>query len=145
MTDTPEAPQADESPADVERGLASERNRRLEQINDLRKSGVNPYPYRFDRSHTLAEIRAAHGSLEAGSETDVTVAVAGRVLLKRDQGKLIFATLRDRDGEIQLFVSKAVVGDELFDHINSLDLGDWVEAFKLIEQRTVVGKAVLVP
>jgi len=126
VTDTPDSPQAPESPADAERGLASERNRRLEQINELRNSGINPYPYRFDRSHTLAEIRAAHGALEAGSETDVSVAVAGRVLLKRDQGKLIFATLRDRDGEIQLFVSKSVVGDELFDHINSLDLGDWV-------------------
>ena len=126
MTDTPDSPQSSETAADTEHGLAAERNRRLDQINSLRDAGVNPYPYRFDRSHTLAEIRAAHGSLEPGSETEVAVAVAGRVLLKRDQGKLIFATLRDRDGEIQLFVSKSVVGDAMFDHINSLDLGDWV-------------------
>jgi lysyl-tRNA synthetase, class II len=40
----------------------------------------------------------------------------------------VFATLRDRDGEIQLFVSKAVVGDEAFADVKELDLGDWVGA-----------------
>ena len=44
----------------------------------------------------------------------------------REQGKLIFATLRDRTGEIQLFVSKAVVGDDAFAASRELDLGDWV-------------------
>ena len=119
MTDSPEN-------IESERGLVAERNRRLEQIDGMRRDGTNPYPYRFDRTHTLADIRSAHGGLEPGSETTVEVAVAGRVLLKRDQGKLIFATLRDRDDEIQLFVSKAVVGDDLFARIGELDLGDWV-------------------
>ena len=119
MTDSPEN-------IESERGLVAERNRRLEQIDGMRRDGTNPYPYRFDRTHTLADIRSAHGGLEPGSETTVEVAVAGRVLLKRDQGKLIFATLRDRDDEIQLFVSKAVVGDNLFARIGELDLGDWV-------------------
>jgi lysyl-tRNA synthetase class 2 len=108
--------------------LAAYRERRLEEIDRLRAQGVNPYPYRFDRSHTLGEIRAKHGSLEAGSETTDEVAVCGRVMLKRDQGKLIFITIRDRSDEIQLFVSKAVVGDAAFDAINSLDMGDWVGA-----------------
>jgi lysyl-tRNA synthetase class 2 len=53
-------------------------------------------------------------------------------MLKRDQGKLIFITLRDRTGEIQLFVSKAVVGDDGFDEINELDLGDWIGASGLV-------------
>ena len=92
----------------------------------MRAAGTNPYPYRFDRSHTLGEIRAAHGDLEPGTETEVAVAVAGRVMLKRDQGKLIFVTLQDRSGSVQLFVSKSVVGDAAFDEINALDLGDWV-------------------
>lgn len=107
-------------------GLEQEKTRRLAAIESLRQSGTNPYPYRFDRSHTLGEIREAHGALDAGSETDASVDVAGRIMLKRDQGKLIFATLQDRSGDIQLFVSKAVVGDDAFASIAELDLGDWV-------------------
>ncbi len=107
-------------------GLEQEKARRLAAIDSLRQSGTNPYPYRFDRSHSLGEIRSEHGALEAGSETDVSVDVAGRIMLKRDQGKLIFATLQDRSGDIQLFVSKAVVGDDAFAAIAELDLGDWV-------------------
>ncbi|MFM7308061.1 MAG: amino acid--tRNA ligase-related protein, partial [Actinomycetota bacterium] len=106
--------------------LAAFRERRLEEIAALKSRGINPYPYRFDRSHTLSEIRAAHGSLAAGTETTELVAVCGRIMLKRDQGKLIFITVRDRNDEIQLFVSKSVVGDEAFDLINSFDMGDWV-------------------
>ncbi len=109
-------------------GLELEKSRRLAAIEALRGSGTNPYPYRFDRTHTLGDIRASHGALEAGSETADRVTVAGRIMLKRDQGKLIFATLQDRTGEIQLFVSKSVVGDEVFAFINDLDLGDWVGA-----------------
>lgn len=107
-------------------GLEQEKARRLAAIDSMRSAGVNPYPYRFDRSHTLGEIRQSHGHLEAGSETDVVVDIAGRIMLKRDQGKLIFATLQDRSGDIQLFVSKAVVGDDAFAAIAELDLGDWV-------------------
>ncbi len=107
-------------------GLELEKSRRLAAIDLLRSKGVNPYPYRFDRSHTLAEVRESHGSLDAGTETEDSVTVAGRIMLKRDQGKLIFATLQDRTGDIQLFVSKAIVGDDLFSSINDLDLGDWV-------------------
>jgi lysyl-tRNA synthetase class 2 len=106
--------------------LAAEKARRLAQLEELRSAGTDPYPYRFDRSHTLAEVRAEHGTLEAGTETDAEVAVAGRVMLKRVQGKLVFLTLRDRSDELQLFVSKAVTGDETFAFVESLDLGDWV-------------------
>ncbi|MEY4996242.1 MAG: lysyl-tRNA synthetase [Actinomycetota bacterium] len=107
-------------------GLEQEKARRLAAIDSLRQSGTNPYPYRFDRSHSLGDIRSEHGALEAGSETDISVDVAGRIMLKRDQGKLIFATLQDRSGDVQLFVSKAVVGDDAFAAIAELDLGDWV-------------------
>ena len=98
-------------------GLEQEKARRLGSLEALRAEGTNPYPYRFDRSHTLGEIRNEFGALEAGSETETHVTVAGRILLKRDQGKLIFATLQDRETSIQLFVSKAIVGDLSLIHI----------------------------
>ncbi|MEZ5218563.1 MAG: lysine--tRNA ligase [Ilumatobacteraceae bacterium] len=107
-------------------GLAAERSKRFAKIDDVRASGGQPYPYRFDRTHTLAELRVLHGDLEPGTETEHRAAVAGRIMLKRQQGKLIFATMRDRSGEIQLFVSKGVVGETAFDTFGHLDLGDWV-------------------
>jgi len=63
-------------------GLAAERARRQAQVDDRRAAGRQPYPYRFDRTHTAADVRAQWGDLPAGTETDAKVAVAGRVLLK---------------------------------------------------------------
>jgi len=107
-------------------GLAAERVRRLAQVDALRAGGAEPYPYRFDRTHSVAEVRATWGELEAGAETDDEVRVAGRIVLVRDTGKLVFATILDRGAELQLFVSKAVVGDEAFPAVKALDRGDWV-------------------
>jgi lysyl-tRNA synthetase class 2 len=117
---------ADRSEAPAGSGLAAERARRAGLVDALRAEGTEPYPYRFDRTHTLAEVRAEWGQLEAGIETDDGVAVAGRIMLKRDSGKLVFATIRDRSGDIQLFISRAVVGDDAFAAVKRLDLGDWV-------------------
>src|SRR5436190_6784721 len=115
-------------PDDEVRGLAAERERRLEKIDALREAGIEPYPYRFDRSTTLAELRRRHGDLPAGTETDERVRVAGRLVLIRRQGRLTFATLRDRDDQVQLFVSQKVIGDDQLAAFNDLDLGDWVGA-----------------
>ena len=51
-------------------GLTAERARRLDLLTAMRESGANPYPYRFDRTHDLAEVRATWADLEAGVETD---------------------------------------------------------------------------
>ena len=64
-------------------GLAAEKAKRLAKVDAVRAAGGSPYPYRFDRTHTLADLRAAFGELDAGTETDVPVAVAGRVMLLR--------------------------------------------------------------
>ena len=109
-------------------GLAAERVRRLARVDELRKRGDEPYPYRFDRSHTLAEVRREWGALEPGAETGDEVTVAGRLMLLRDTGKLVFATIRDRGAQVQLFASKGVMGDAAFDDVKELDLGDWVGA-----------------
>lgn len=107
-------------------GLDAERRRRTRRVEELRAEGVEPYPYRFDRTHTLQAIREGWGELEPGTETDDQVAVVGRVMLRRDSGKLVFATIRDRSGNVQLFISKAVIGDAGFAAVKELDLGDWV-------------------
>ena len=93
---------------DVEAGdgaaeRASIRAQRIEKVAGLRAAGVELYPYRFDRDRTIGELRAEFGELGAGAETDVAVRVAGRLMLKREQGRLTFGQLRDGSGEVQLF------------------------------------------
>jgi lysyl-tRNA synthetase class 2 len=119
MTEADDTAPADDSPTDV-------RALRLEKLARLRAAGINPYPHRFERDHTVREIRDQFGELEPGEETTTRVRVAGRVMLKREQGRLTFANLRDATGDIQLFVAKAVLGDEAFAVFNDLDRGDWV-------------------
>jgi lysyl-tRNA synthetase class 2 len=124
MPDAPDDP-PDEG-ASPALDVPAERARRLADLDTLRERGVDPYPVRFDRDRTLAELRAEFGDLEPGTETDVPVRVAGRILLLRRQGKLTFATVRDQSDSIQLFVSRRELGDEGHDAFDALDLGDWV-------------------
>jgi lysyl-tRNA synthetase class 2 len=107
---------------------ADERARRLAKLDALRARGVDPYPVRFDRTHTSAEVLEHWGHIEAGAEIGDIVRVAGRIVLLRRQGRLTFATLRDGAGTIQLFVSRSEIGDEQHAAFDDLDLGDWVGA-----------------
>ena len=104
-----------------------ERRRRLEKIEALRAAGRDPYPVRFDRSLTIAELRDRYdGRIDAGEETSDVERIAGRILLLRRQGKLTFATVRDGGGTVQLFVSDDGLGADRHAEFDDLDLGDWV-------------------
>ncbi|MGH3522982.1 MAG: lysine--tRNA ligase, partial [Mycobacterium sp.] len=77
----------------------------------LLAEGRDPYPVVVDRTHTLAQIRAAHPDLPTDSATGDIVGVAGRVIFVRNSGKLCFATLQDGDGtQLQVMISLAGVG-----------------------------------
>lgn len=94
----------------------------------LLAEGREPYPVNVERSHTLAEIRAAHPDLPADAATGQIVGVSGRVVFARNSGKLCFATLQEGDGtQLQVMISLAGVGQELLDLWKSdVDLGDIV-------------------
>jgi lysyl-tRNA synthetase class 2 len=113
---------------DGEQGARDERANRLSKLERLRAEGHDPYPYRFDRDRTLAELRDEFDGIEDGAETSVEVHIAGRLLLKREQGKLTFAVVRDRDAEVQLFVDQRTLGPDGLARFNELDRGDWVGA-----------------
>ncbi|MGZ6931648.1 MAG: lysine--tRNA ligase [Acidimicrobiia bacterium] len=123
--DDPEAAGAPTA-AEEEAQLRDQRAQRLAKVEALRTDGVDPYPVRFDADATAGELRAEFPDLAPGTTTDRTVALAGRIVLLRRQGKLSFATVQDRDATIQLFVSRAVVGEEAHDAFDRLDRGDWV-------------------
>jgi lysyl-tRNA synthetase class 2 len=83
-------------------------------------------PYRFDRTHEAADLHARYGQLGPGEETGDEVAVAGRLMLVRPQGRLAFATLQDSSGRIQLFARQATTDE--FEAFSRLSIGDWVGA-----------------
>ncbi len=101
---------------------------RLAKVDEMRARGADPYPVRFDRTHTLREVREHwDDKIDPGASTDDVVRVAGRVLLKRTQGRLVFANVRDGSGQLQLFVSQGVLGADAFARFgDELDRGDWV-------------------
>ena len=81
-------------------------------------------PYRYEPDSSAAALQDEFGALEPGTETGRVVTVAGRLMLRRVQGKLAFGTLQDGSGRIQLFAPSASTPD--FDGFGSLSLGDWV-------------------
>jgi lysyl-tRNA synthetase class 2 len=81
-------------------------------------------PYRFEPTATAAALATEHADLPPGSETGRTVTVAGRLMLRRTQGKLAFGTLQDPTGRIQLFAPAATT--PAFDDFGALSLGDWI-------------------
>ncbi len=83
-------------------------------------------PYRFDPTHKAAALAATYVGLDAGAETGDQVTVAGRLMLRRGQGKLAFGQLQDDTGRIQLFAPADVTPN--FEAFTSLTLGDWIGA-----------------
>jgi len=104
-------------------GADAERRAKLER---LRAEGIDPFPHDFDGVTPIAAVHGAQGALEAGAETEVGYRVAGRVAARRGHGRAAFLDLIDRSGRIQLHARLDVLGEEAFERVTSLDLGDLV-------------------
>jgi lysyl-tRNA synthetase class 2 len=96
-----------------------ERLNKLKKLNELR---INPYPYRFDRTHTFAEIRAKFEELASAQSA---VRTAGRIITIRGHGKTIFATLNDEQEKIQIYLRQQDLG-ETFTLFDNFDIGDFI-------------------
>jgi lysyl-tRNA synthetase class 2 len=114
--------------ASVEDDLPEQLRIRREKRAGLIERGVEPYPVSVSRTASLAEIRAKYATLETDSTTGDIQSLTGRIIFKRDTGKLCFATLREGDGtELQAMLSLDKVGQETLDSWKSdIDLGDIV-------------------
>lgn len=119
MSDQPLSPvSAEDDPLVVRRA----------KLDALRQSGTPAYATGLAPDVRVSDLIDRYADLEPGTETEDVVTVAGRLIAKRDQGKLAFLVLRDSTGEIQLFVRLNVLGEEGFSAAKDLDLGDWVWA-----------------
>ncbi len=99
---------------------------RLKKVEELKELGVDPFGGRFDRTHLSKQIHDEYSKYTKEELEDInkTVTVAGRIVLKRVQGKAGFITLQDRDGRIQIYVRFNDVGEFSFDLFKHCDLGD---------------------
>ncbi|MEX2618874.1 MAG: lysine--tRNA ligase [Egibacteraceae bacterium] len=106
--------------------LIADRHATLER---LRAQGVDPYPVGVVVTDSLAGVRDRFdGRLEPAQETGETVAVAGRLVLRRGHGKLAFLVLREGDAELQVMAELSTLGTDGMAFVDQLDVGDWLAA-----------------
>jgi lysyl-tRNA synthetase class 2 len=101
---------------------------RREKLERIREAGVEPFPHEFSGREEIGEVRAAHQGLQAGAETDSRHRVAGRIVARRGHGKACFLDVRDGSGQIQLHARSDVLGEEAYELLVELDLGDIIGA-----------------
>jgi lysyl-tRNA synthetase class 2 len=99
---------------------------RAEKLARIASLGIDPWGQRFDGHQAIAAVRALECPEPGSEQPGPTVRVAGRVMLRRGQGKVVFLDLRDWTEHIQIFVGKKQVGDLGWSLIDELDLGDLI-------------------
>ena len=114
--------------------LAGEFEDRKRKLLTLRENDVQPYPERFERTHSVAEVRRAGEKNEPrelemilkSPKTDAKI--CGRLILMRPHGKLTFAQLRDFSGQMQICFMKDFTGEEKYKFLKNMDIGDFIGA-----------------
>ena len=99
---------------------------RRAKLERLREQGIDPFPHQFDDVTPIADVHAAHDELADGEETDAAYRVAGRLTARRGHGGAAFLDLMDRSGKLQIHAKRDVMGEESFETLTSLDLGDLI-------------------
>ncbi len=110
-----------------------ERDRAAEPVDDrraklerLREQGIDPFPHAFGGVTPIADVHAEHDDLADGEETESAYRIAGRMTGRRGHGGAAFIDVVDRSGKLQVHAKRDVLGEEVFDTLTSLDLGDLI-------------------
>ena len=124
-----------EPPQDELTGGAALEAARRDKLQKIRELGIDPWGQRFDGHRPIGEIRAREGEIvvapaatpgKAPEQHGPEVRAAGRIVLQRRAGKLIFIDIRDWTGKIQLLIGQRQVGEQNWALAQCLDLGDLV-------------------
>lgn len=110
--------------ADQASTLNDERATRLAKRAALFEAGQNPYPEHSELEDYVADIETKYADLADGEDTEDVVKIAGRVVAKRGQGKIMFIVVRDATAEIQLFCRINDMNEAAWNTLKALDLGD---------------------
>lgn len=102
------------------------RKERLEKVRVLREKGIDPYPAKSFRTHSIQVFLSQHEShITSGGQ----ITLAGRVMSLREHGGSIFADLYDGSGKAQLYLQKDTIGDDVYDFFTkAVDRSDLIEA-----------------
>lgn len=123
----------------MSRRLTDQEIRRREELEELRKRGIEPYPYEFARTHTIAQILEQY--TDESAEQWRNIAIAGRMMAIRRMGKATFCHIQDESGKIQLYFRKDEL-DENYEILKLLDIGDIIGAHGFVF-RTRTGEITL--
>ena len=99
---------------------------RHEKLDDLREKGISPYINRCKidtKIQTLVQ-NFSEGTKEELDEKDHTCIVAGRIMTRRKHGKTTFINIQDSSAQIQVFINKNSLGEEAYELLGKLDIGD---------------------
>lgn len=100
---------------------------RREKLETIRESGLDPFGKRFERTANSATLNDTYADKSKEDLHDLAerATIAGRIMTKRGKGKVSFAHIQDREGQVQIYVRKDNVGDEAYDIFKHADLGDF--------------------
>jgi len=99
---------------------------RLKKLQDLKKRGTDPYPARFSRSHSVADVIARFSHLREGQRSDEKVTIAGRLVAMRRMGKAAFVDLLDEGDKIQVYASTEQLEEPNYSELVTNDVGDFL-------------------
>lgn len=108
------------------------REERLRKLVEWRQRGIDPYPTRFSRTHLAEELHKSFRDLPAGGESTTHARVAGRVTARRVMGGASFLDLRDGSGRIQLHATANILGDDRYELLTQIDIGDFLGVSGLV-------------
>jgi lysyl-tRNA synthetase class 2 len=100
---------------------------RLRKLEELKRLKIEPYAYSFDKTHNAMDLQEKYKKLKAGSRTKMKVKIAGRVMVVRDIGKLIFSDLQDESGKIQIQLQEKETPQKQIDFFKRfIERGDFI-------------------
>ncbi|MEO6436647.1 MAG: OB-fold nucleic acid binding domain-containing protein, partial [Tepidisphaeraceae bacterium] len=114
-----------EMPPEMPQPVNEYEQERREKLEKLRALGIDPFGQRTEGITPLGEIKSQHKP-EMGQDGGPTFKAAGRVMLKRDMGKLSFLTLRDETGDLQIALDKKRLNEQAWQINDLVDLGDQI-------------------
>ncbi|WP_326718068.1 lysine--tRNA ligase [Vagococcus jeotgali] len=119
---------------------------RREKMAELQAAGMDPFGTRFERTTNSKELHELYNdkTKEELQEMKVIVTIAGRMMTKRGKGKVGFAHLQDREGQVQIYVRKDAIGDEEYALFEQADLGDFIGVTGEV-MKTNVGEITIKP